>query len=71
MGIPAFNVFCVTVNELFLTCLQVMAMVVEGKRNKRQFRNRRPNSANYHKLDSNLEEALTSTCNKNSNQIIY
>lgn len=48
-----------------------MALVLEGKKNKRQHRKRRPDSANYHKLDSNLEEALSSSCIKNSNQIIY
>ncbi|XP_074042373.1 uncharacterized protein [Leptinotarsa decemlineata] len=51
--------------------IKVMALVLEGKRNKRQYRGRRPNSANYHKLDSNLEEAISSTCTKNSNNIIY
>ncbi|KAJ8965394.1 hypothetical protein NQ314_004145 [Rhamnusium bicolor] len=49
----------------------VMALVLEGKRGKRQYRGRRPNSANYHKLDSNLEEAISSTCTKNSSNVIY
>lgn len=48
-----------------------MALVLEGKRSKRQYRGRRPNSANYHKLDSNLEEAISSSCTKNSSNIIY
>ncbi|KAG5894042.1 hypothetical protein JTB14_037887 [Gonioctena quinquepunctata] len=51
--------------------IKVMALVLEGKRNKRSYRERRPNSANYHKLDSNLEEAITSSCTKNTNNIIY
>ncbi|KAJ8985359.1 hypothetical protein NQ317_008392 [Molorchus minor] len=50
---------------------RVMALVVEGKRGKRQYRGRRPNSANYHKLDSNMEEAISSSCNKNSSHVIY
>ncbi|CAH1119192.1 unnamed protein product [Phaedon cochleariae] len=51
--------------------LKVMALVLEGKRNKRQYRGRRPNSANYHKLDSNLEEAISSNVTKNSSNVIY
>ncbi|XP_018573482.1 trans-Golgi network integral membrane protein TGN38-like isoform X2 [Anoplophora glabripennis] len=50
---------------------KVMALMLEGKRGKRQVRGRRPNSANYHKLDSNLEEAISSTCTKNSSHVIY
>lgn len=50
---------------------KVMALMLEGKRGKRQGRGRRPNSANYHKLDSNLEEAISSTCTKNSSHVIY
>nr|CAI5859735.1 unnamed protein product [Callosobruchus analis] len=49
----------------------VLALVLEGKRSKTQYRSRRPNSANYHKLDTNLEEAISSNCNKNSSHVIY
>ncbi|XP_028136550.2 trans-Golgi network integral membrane protein 2 isoform X2 [Diabrotica virgifera virgifera] len=51
--------------------IKVMALLLEGKRNKRQNRGRRPNSANYHKLDSNLEEAISSNVTKNSSNVIY
>ncbi|KAJ8921483.1 hypothetical protein NQ315_003101 [Exocentrus adspersus] len=50
---------------------KVMALMLEGKRGRRPVRSRRPNSANYHKLDSNLEEAISSSCTKNSTHIIY
>nr|CAH7716921.1 unnamed protein product [Callosobruchus chinensis] len=50
---------------------KVLALVLEGKRSKTQYRSRRPNSANYHKLDTNLEEAISSNCNKNSSHVIY
>lgn len=49
---------------------QIQALMVEGPR-RRAYRGRRPNSANYHKLDSNLEEAISSSCKKNSSHIIY
>ncbi|XP_063926164.1 trans-Golgi network integral membrane protein 1-like isoform X2 [Zophobas morio] len=50
---------------------KILALILEGRRGKRQYRGRRPNSANYHKLDSNLEEAITSSCKKNTNNVIY
>ncbi|XP_066141673.1 trans-Golgi network integral membrane protein 1-like [Euwallacea fornicatus] len=51
---------------------KVLALLLEGKRGKRNGRNvRRPNSANYHKLDSNLEEAMSSSCTKNTSNVIY
>lgn len=49
---------------------KILAIVLEGRKGKRQQR-RRPNSANYHKLDSNLEEAVTSSCSKNATNVIY
>jgi len=49
---------------------KIFALVLEGRKGKRQQR-RRPNSANYHKLDSNLEEAVTSACIKNTANVIY
>lgn len=51
--------------------IKVMALLLEGKRSRRPYRGRRPNSANYHKLDSNLEEAISSNVTKNSNNVIY
>ncbi|ERL83505.1 uncharacterized protein LOC125504371 [Dendroctonus ponderosae] len=52
---------------------KILALLLEGKRGKRNGRSgRRPNSANYHKLDTNLEEAISSSCTKNPpSNIIY
>lgn len=58
---------------------KIIAIVVEGRRGSsgggrggRSRGGRRPNSANYHKLDSNLEEAVSSnTPNKNTSKVIY
>nr|XP_008201128.1 PREDICTED: trans-Golgi network integral membrane protein 1 isoform X1 [Tribolium castaneum] len=50
---------------------KILALILEGRRGKRQYRGRRPNSANYHKLDSNLEEAISSSCKKNTSNVIY
>ncbi|KAL1517165.1 hypothetical protein ABEB36_000964 [Hypothenemus hampei] len=51
---------------------KILALLLEGKRGKRSGRqSRRPNSANYHKLDSNLEEAMSSSCAKNTSNVIY
>ncbi|KAL3278907.1 hypothetical protein HHI36_016425 [Cryptolaemus montrouzieri] len=50
---------------------KVLAILLEGRISKRPQRGRRPNSANYHKLDSNLEEAISSSCSKNTSHIIY
>ncbi|XP_050303250.1 uncharacterized protein LOC126741027 isoform X2 [Anthonomus grandis grandis] len=50
---------------------KILALILEGKRSKKIGRARRPNSANYHKLDSNLEEAMSSSCAKNASNVIY
>ncbi|KAK5650385.1 hypothetical protein RI129_001414 [Pyrocoelia pectoralis] len=50
---------------------KILALVLEGRKGRRPSRTRRPNSSNYRKLDSTLEEAVTSSCNKNSTQVIY
>lgn len=51
---------------------KVLALLLEGKSGRRGSRmGRRPNSANYHKLDSNLEEAISSSCTKNASNVIY
>lgn len=51
--------------------LKVFALLLEGKRGKRQYRGRRPNSANYHKLDTNLEEAISSNVTKTPTNVIF
>ncbi|KAK9878875.1 hypothetical protein WA026_003704 [Henosepilachna vigintioctopunctata] len=50
---------------------KILALLLEGRQTRRTQREARPNSANYHKLDSTLEEAISSSCNKNSSYVIY
>lgn len=57
---------------------QIVAYVVEGRPGSRHGRRScngggsRPNTANYRKLDSNLEEAITSAnCNTTASHVIY
>ncbi|XP_018327569.1 trans-Golgi network integral membrane protein TGN38 [Agrilus planipennis] len=50
---------------------RILALIVEGRKGRRGSRSRRPNSANYKKLDSNLEEAISSSCNKGATHVIY
>ncbi|XP_030755678.1 trans-Golgi network integral membrane protein 2-like [Sitophilus oryzae] len=50
---------------------KILALILEGKKGRKPGRGRRPNSANYHKLDSNLEEAMSSSCPKPSSNVIY
>lgn len=57
--------------KFYTELFQILALVLEGRKGRRPTRSRRPNSANYHKLDSNLEEAVTSSCSKNTTQVIY
>lgn len=45
-------------------------MAVEGKKGRNTGR-RRPNSASYHKLDSNLEEAMSSNFASTNSYVIY
>ncbi|XP_014213799.1 uncharacterized protein LOC106643256 isoform X2 [Copidosoma floridanum] len=51
---------------------KILAMVLEGRRGRRGRGNRRrPSTASYRKLDSNLEEAVTSQCSANVTHVIY
>ncbi|XP_034250460.1 trans-Golgi network integral membrane protein 1-like [Thrips palmi] len=49
---------------------KIIAMAVEGKKSRNTGR-RRPNSASYHKLDSNLEEAMSSNLASTNSYVIY
>ena len=49
---------------------KIIAMAVEGKKGRNTGR-RRPNSASYHKLDSNLEEAMSSNLSSTNSYVIY
>lgn len=52
---------------------KVLALVIEGRRGRRYSRNggRRRHSAEYRRLDSNLEEAIQSNSQVHVTQIIY
>ncbi|XP_033215709.1 trans-Golgi network integral membrane protein 1-like [Belonocnema kinseyi] len=50
---------------------KVLAMFLEGRRSRNGRGRRRPSTANYRKLDCNLEEAVTSQCNSNVTHVIY
>lgn len=49
---------------------KIMAIILEGRRS-RGGRGRRRHSANYRKLDCNLEEAVNSQCDSNTTNVIY
>ncbi|XP_015515269.1 trans-Golgi network integral membrane protein 2 [Neodiprion lecontei] len=49
---------------------KIMALLFEGRKSRGRGR-RRPNTANYRKLDCTLEEAVTSQCNSNVTHVIY
>lgn len=49
--------------------LQILALALEGR--SRKGTRRRPNTSAYRKLDSNLEEAVTSTCSTSVTHVIY
>lgn len=51
--------------------LQIIAIIVEGRRSRNSRARRRPSTANYRKLDCTLEEAVTSQCNANVTHVIY
>lgn len=56
---------------MFFCSLQILALLVEGRRGSQSSR-RRPNSSNYRKLDTNLEEAITSPAPRSTNShVIY
>ncbi|XP_044728966.1 uncharacterized protein LOC123292392 isoform X2 [Chrysoperla carnea] len=66
-------VFCAFLVYLsFANKKKIVAYVVEGRPSGRYGRRGgRPNTANYRKLDTNLEEAITSNCNTTSSHVIY
>ncbi|GLV32019.1 hypothetical protein CBL_07778 [Carabus blaptoides fortunei] len=48
---------------------KILALVLEGRRDRNS--RRRPNTASYRKLNSNLEEAVTSKCSGSAAHVIY
>ncbi|XP_046405653.1 trans-Golgi network integral membrane protein 1-like isoform X1 [Ischnura elegans] len=57
-------VICIVGYLLFHNKQKIIALALEGRR--MQGSRRRPNTSSYKKLDSNLEEAVTSTCSSSS-----
>jgi len=73
------NFFTYLLLGMFLTILfyiiyhnktKILALILEGRRSK-SGRGRRKHTASYSKLDSNLEEAISSPYSGRSSQIIY
>lgn len=48
---------------------KIMALLLEGRRDRNS--RRRPNTSSYRKLNSNLEEAVTSKCSGTAAHVIY
>lgn len=55
--------------DVIATFFQILALALEGR--SRKGTRRRPNTSAYRKLDSNLEEAVTSTCSTSVTHVIY
>lgn len=64
---------CIIVYVGYHNKSKVLALVLEGRRgsNSRGGSGRRKHTAAYRKLDSNLEEAITSGASSRASQIIY
>jgi len=52
-----------------IATFQILALALEGR--SRRGTRRRPNTSAYRKLDSNLEEAVTSTGSTSVTHVIY
>ncbi|XP_059479193.1 trans-Golgi network integral membrane protein 2-like [Neocloeon triangulifer] len=73
-----FSSYLLTVAIISVVCYllfhnkqKILALLLEGRRNNSGSR-RRPNSSNYRKLDTNLEEAITSPAPQSTNShVIY
>lgn len=65
---------CVIAYVVYHNKTKMLALMLEGRRsstNGRSGLSRRKHTAAYRKLDSNLEEAITSSANGRSTQVIY
>ncbi|XP_043468281.1 trans-Golgi network integral membrane protein TGN38-like isoform X2 [Leptopilina heterotoma] len=67
----AFSLLFVCCYIGYLNKKKILAILLEGRRSRNGRGRRRPSTANYRKLDSNLEEAVTSQCNTNATNVIY
>ncbi|XP_059621740.1 trans-Golgi network integral membrane protein 1-like [Phlebotomus argentipes] len=66
----ALMAVCILAYVVYHNKTKVLALVLEGRRSS-QGRGRRKHTAAYRKLDSNLEEAITSSAASRTTQIIY
>lgn len=62
-------VICIVGYVVFHNKQKILALALEGR--SRRGTRRRPNTSAYRKLDSNLEEAVTSTCSTSVTHVIY
>ncbi|PNF23354.1 hypothetical protein B7P43_G13182 [Cryptotermes secundus] len=62
-------VICIIGYLVFHNKQKILALALEGR--SRRGTRRRPNTSAYRKLDSNLEEAVTSTCSTSVTHVIY
>uniref|UniRef100_A0A1L8D9Y7 Trans-golgi network integral membrane protein tgn38 n=2 Tax=Nyssomyia neivai TaxID=330878 RepID=A0A1L8D9Y7_9DIPT len=63
-------IVCIVAYVVYHNKTKVLALVLEGRRSN-QGRGRRKHTAAYRKLDSNLEEAITSSAASRTSQVIY
>ncbi|XP_055848466.1 uncharacterized protein LOC129913690 [Episyrphus balteatus] len=62
---------CIAMYVLYHNKSKVLALLLEGRRGDKGRSGRRKHTAAYRKLDSNLEEAITSSASGRTTQIIY
>lgn len=62
---------CMISYVLYHNKTKILALVIEGRRSQTKGKTRRKHTAGYRKLDTNLEEAITSTSSGQVTQIIY
>ncbi|PSN57551.1 hypothetical protein C0J52_00486 [Blattella germanica] len=62
-------ILCIIGYLVFHNKQKILALALEGR--SRRSTRRRPNTSGYRKLDSNLEEAVTSACSTSVTHVIY
>lgn len=62
---------CIAMYVIYHNKSKVLALLLEGRRGDKGRGGRRKHTAAYRKLDSNLEEAITSSASGRTTQIIY
>lgn len=62
---------CIVLYVIYHNKTKILALLLEGRRGDKGRNGRRKHTAAYRKLDSNLEEAITSSASGRTTQIIY